>query len=253
MLAGVIGKNLKMGCLAGEAKNFSPILTFAAKLAISKKGAVSRAPKGKMNPVEFPSRLLETAVSEFAKLPGIGRKTALRFVLHLLRQPLSESVRLADSVIRLKNEIKFCLRCYNISDHEFCQICTDSSRNQELICVVESIRDVMAIEATMQYRGLYHVLGGIISPMNGIGPADLEIQSLENRVSAGNINEVILALAATIEGDTTSFYINRKLAKFGVEISAIARGVSVGDDLEYTDEITLGRSIINRLKFENGL
>jgi recombination protein RecR len=203
----------------------------------------------KMSPQEFPSKLLESAVSEFAKLPGIGRKTALRFALHMLRQPLPEAEKLAMAIAELRREVRFCQTCHNISDDPECSICRNPKRNADQICVVETIRDVMAIESTGQFHGMYHVLGGLISPMDGIGPSDLEIESLMERVAKGSIREIIFALAATMEGDTTAFYLNRKLSVFEVEVSVIARGVSVGDDLEYADEITLGRSILNRLKF----
>lgn len=198
----------------------------------------------------YPSQLLEKAVGEFAKLPGVGRKTALRLVLHLLRQDSEVVGEFADAVVRVRRDIKYCRVCHNISDDEVCPICADPRRDSSTICVVENIRDVMAIENTQQYHGLYHVLGGIISPMDGIGPADLEIDSLVDRVKDG-VNEVILALASTMEGDTTNFYISRKLAPTGVKLSVIARGISVGDELEYTDEVTLGRSIINRTPLNN--
>lgn len=198
----------------------------------------------------YPSQLLEKAVGEFAKLPGVGRKTALRLVLHLLRQDCEAVGEFADSVVRVRRDIKYCRVCHNISDDEVCPICADPRRDSSTICVVENIRDVMAIENTQQYHGLYHVLGGIISPMDGIGPADLEIDSLVDRVKDG-VDEVILALASTMEGDTTNFYISRKLAPTGVKLSVIARGISVGDELEYTDEVTLGRSIINRTPLNN--
>ena len=191
---------------------------------------------------QYPSTLLENAVNEFAKLPGIGRKTALRLVLHLLRQDTPAVELFGNTMIRLRKEIKYCTVCHNISDEEVCSICSDPSRDPSTVCVVENTR---------QFHGLYHVLGGIISPMDGIGPSDLEIDSLVARVAAGGVKEVILALSATMEGDTTNFYIFRKLAPFDVKISIIARGVSVGDELEYTDEITLGRSILNRTPFND--
>ena len=199
---------------------------------------------------QYPSLLLEKAVSEFSKLPGIGRKTALRLVLHLLRQADDDVDTFAKSVAKLKKEVKYCRVCHNISDTDVCPICSDSHRNGSQICVVENIQDVMAIENTLQYKGLYHVLGGVISPMDGIGPSDIEIDSLVSRVADGNVKEVILALSSTMEGDTTNFYIFRKLAKADVKLSIIARGISVGDELEYTDEVTLGRSIMNRTPFE---
>ncbi|WP_286832586.1 MULTISPECIES: recombination mediator RecR [unclassified Proteiniphilum] len=198
----------------------------------------------------YPSTLLENAVNEFAKLPGIGRKSALRLVLHLLRQDKEKVANFANTIIKLKNEVKYCSSCHNISDTEMCGICADRSRDHSLVCVVENVKEVMAIEKTIQFRGVYHVLGGIISPIDGIGPSDLEIASLEERVSNGNIKEVILALSATMEGDTTNFYIFRRLQPYGVKVSIIARGVSIGDEIEYADEVTLGRSIINRTPFD---
>ena len=200
---------------------------------------------------KYPSQLLEKAVQEFSKLPGVGRKTALRLVLHLLRQDTDDVQQFADTIARMKQEVKHCRICHNISDSDVCPICSDARRDESTVCVVENIQDVMAVENTQQYNGLYHVLGGVISPMDGIGPADLEIDSLVNRVRTGDIKEVILALSSTMEGDTTNFYIFRKLAPFtDVRISIIARGISVGDELEYTDEVTLGRSILNRTPFE---
>ena len=197
----------------------------------------------------FASTLLENAVNEFAKLPGIGRKTALRLVLHLLRQDKRMVDNFSQAIVRLRHDIKYCKVCHNISDTDTCALCSDATRDSSTICVVENVREVMAVEATGQFRGLYHVLGGVISPMDGIGPADLQIESLVQRVAAGGIKEIILALSATMEGDTTNFYIFRKLAPYDVRITLIARGVSVGDELEYTDEITLGRSILNRTPF----
>ncbi len=199
---------------------------------------------------EYPSQLLERAVSEFAKLPGIGRKTALRLVLHLLRQETEEVERFAEAVTQMKHEIKHCRVCHNISDSDVCPICSSPQRDASTICVVENVRDVMAIENTAQFNGLYHVLGGIISPMDGIGPSDLEIDSLVSRVAEGGVKEVILALSPTMEGDTTNFYLFRKLAGYDVKMSVIARGISVGDELEYADEVTLGRSILNRTPFQ---
>lgn len=196
----------------------------------------------------YPSKLLEKAVGEFSKLPGIGRKTALRLVLNMLRRSEEEVEEFAGAVSRLRKDVKYCRVCHNISDTEVCPICSDPRRDASTICVVENIRDVMAVENTQQYGGLYHVLGGIISPMDGIGPADIEIDSLVKRVAEGGVREVILALSSTMEGDTTNFYISRKLAPYDVELSVIARGISVGDELEYTDEVTLGRAIINRTK-----
>ena len=206
-----------------------------------------------MDSSKYTSRLLEKAVNEFSKLPGIGRKTALRLVLHLLRQDVSESESLAGSLLQLRKEIHHCRICHNISDQEICQVCSNPGRDRSLICVVENIRDVMAIESTQQYTGVYHVLGGILSPMDGIGPANLTVGSLAQRVSAGEAREVILALSATMEGDATNFFIYRKLAEFSVKITTLARGVAVGDELEFTDEITLGRSILNRTLFEESL
>ncbi len=198
---------------------------------------------------ELPSTLLENAVHEFSKLPGIGRKTALRLALHLLKQNEQEVELFGNAMIRLRKEIVYCRVCYNISDTDVCSICSNPSRDAQTVCVVENIRDVMSIENTQQYKGLYHVLGGIISPMEGIGPSDLQIDSLIERVKSGNVREVILALSATMEGDTTNFYIYRKLEPFNIKVSAIARGVAVGDELEYADEVTLGRSILNRMDF----
>ena len=198
---------------------------------------------------QFPSVLLEKAVGEFAKLPGVGRKTALRLVLHLLRQDTATVEALGHAIVTLKREVKYCKVCHNISDTEVCRICASPNRDRTVVCVVENIQDVMAVEATQQFTGLYHVLGGVISPMDGIGPSDLQIDSLVERVNAGGIEEVILALSTTMEGDTTSFYIYRKLENLGVKLSVIARGVSIGDELEYTDEVTLGRSIVNRTPF----
>ena len=198
---------------------------------------------------QYPSMLLEKAVGEFAKLPGVGRKTAMRLVLHLLRQDTAVVEAFGNAMITLKHEVKYCKVCHNISDTETCRICSNPARDASTICVVESIRDVRAVEATQQYRGLYHVLGGVISPMDGIGPSDLQIESLVERVKGGEVKEVILALSSTMEGDTTNFYISRKLDGMDVKLSVIARGISIGDELEYTDEVTLGRSIINRTLF----
>ena len=194
--------------------------------------------------------LLDKAVGEFAKLPGIGRKTALRLVLHLLKQPDADVASFTDAITTMKRDVKYCRVCHNVSDSELCPICADSRRDSSLVCVVENIRDVMAIENTMQYHGLYHVLGGILSPMDGIGPADIEIDSLVNRVAEGGVTEVILALSPTMEGDTTNFYISRRLRGYDVRLSVIARGIAVGNELEYADEVTLGRSILNRTPFE---
>ena len=200
---------------------------------------------------QYPSRLLEKAVQEFSKLPGIGRKTALRLVLHLLRQDGEDVDHFVSAISTMKREVRFCRICHNISDADVCPICSDSHRDSSTVCVVENIQDVMAIENTQQFHGLYHVLGGIISPMDGIGPGNLEIDSLVQRVAGGGVSEVILALSPTMEGDTTNFYIFRKLAPFtNVRLTIIARGVAVGNELEYTDEVTLGRSILNRTPFE---
>lgn len=200
---------------------------------------------------QYPSLLLEKAVNEFSQLPGIGRKTALRLVLHLLRQSTTQVDDFSNAMVEMKHNIKHCKVCHNISDTDVCPICSDARRDTTVVCVVENIQDVMAIENTQQFNGLYHVLGGIISPMDGIGPNDLEIESLVERVRSGEIKEIILALASTMEGDTTNFYISRKLKEFDVKLSVIARGISVGYELEYTDEVTLGRSIINRTPFDN--
>ncbi len=199
---------------------------------------------------QYPSQLLEKAVQEFSKLPGIGRKTALRLVLWLLRQDDTDVLAFAEAVSKLKAEVKYCRVCHNISDTDVCPICSDHRRDQSTVCVVENIQDVMAIENTQQFHGLYHVLGGVISPMDGMGPADIEIDSLIQRVGEGTVKEVILALSPTMEGDTTNFYIYRKLAPSGVKVSVIARGIAVGNELEYADEVTLGRSITNRTLFE---
>jgi len=198
---------------------------------------------------KYPSALLESAVNEFAKLPGIGRKTALRLILHLLRQEDSLVDDFAQALVKLKHEVKYCNLCHNICDDIICPICLDKSRDTSTVCVVENIKEVMAIENTMQYKGRYHVLGGIISPIDGIGPADLEIESLIGRASQRDINEIILALSTTMEGDTTNFYIYKKLAPFNIKVSMIARGISIGDEIEYADEVTLGRSILNRTLF----
>ena len=198
---------------------------------------------------QYSSALLEKAVGEFAKLPGIGRKTALRLVLFMLRQGDNDVDQFVNAVSKMKREVKYCRVCHNISDTDVCPICSDHSRDAATICVVENVQDVLAVENTQQFHGLYHVLGGIISPMDGIGPADLEIDSLVSRVAAGGVKEVILALSSTMEGDTTNFSLSRKLADYPVKLSVIARGISVGDELEYTDEVTLGRSILNRTPF----
>ena len=199
---------------------------------------------------QFPSLLLDRAVGEFAKLPGIGRKTALRLVLHLLKQSTEDVEAFADALTTMKHDVKYCSVCHNISDTDICPICSDHRRDSSQICVVENIRDVMAIENTMQYHGLYHMLGGIISPLDGVGPSDIEIASLVERVAAGGVTEVILALSPTLEGDTTNFFISKKLRQYHVNITVIARGISVGNELEYADEVTLGRSILKRTPYE---
>ncbi len=198
---------------------------------------------------DYPSKLLENAVNEFASLPGIGKKTAFRLVMHLLRQNETDVELFGESIIKLKKEIKYCKICFNISDNEVCDICSDKSRDTSIICIVENIRDVIAIENTGQFRGVYHVLGGIISPMDGVGPSDLNIDQLEDKVKAGNVEEVILALSTTMEGDTTNYYIYKRLVSYDIKITSLSRGVAIGDELEYTDEITLGRSIVNRTLF----
>jgi recombination protein RecR len=203
--------------------------------------------------MNFSSKLIEDAVNEFSRLPGIGKKTALRLVLHLLKQKPEEVSIFGNAFIKMRNEIKFCRQCHNISDHELCEICSGPKRDASLLCVVEDLRDVIAIENTNQYKGLYHVLGGIISPMDGIGPKDIQVESLVNRVGSGEVSEVIMALSTTMEGDTTNFYIYKRLKDTGIRISTIARGISVGDELEYADEVTLGRSLINRTLYESSL
>ncbi|MDO4190744.1 MAG: recombination mediator RecR [Bacteroidales bacterium] len=198
---------------------------------------------------EYPSLLLENVVSELSKLPSIGRRTALRLALSLLKRDERDTRALGEALVNFRSQIHFCRRCHNLCDGDMCTICANPKRDTSTICVVENIGDVMAVENTAQYHGVYHVLGGIISPMEGIGPADLEIDSLLKRVEEGGINEVLLALSPNMEGDTTSFYIFRKLAAYNVRVTTIAKGVSVGDSLEYTDELTLGRSIVNRVEF----
>jgi recombination protein RecR len=202
--------------------------------------------------MNFSSRLIEEAVNAFASLPGIGKKTALRLVLHLARQPVEVAEQFAGAVAKMRREIRECERCHNLSDSARCAICSDPRRDASLVCVVEGIRDVMAIEDTGQYRGLYHVLGGVIAPIEGIGPAELNIDSLVQRAAAGQIKEVIMAISPTIEGETTIFYISRKLRDLGVKISTLARGISFGGELEYADELTLGRSIVARIPYEGG-
>jgi recombination protein RecR len=199
---------------------------------------------------EYPSRLLENAVNEFASLPGIGRKTAFRLVMSLLRRAPEEVSRFGETISKLQDEIHYCKKCNNISDTEICNICADEKRDSSVVCVVENIQDVMAIENTRQFRGLYHVLGGIISPIDGIGPSDLKIETLEGKIKEGKIKEVILALSTTMEGDTTNYYLFKKLHRFDLIITTLARGVAIGDELEYTDEITLGRAINNRNPYQ---
>lgn len=203
-----------------------------------------------MSYTEFPSRLLENAVNEFASLPGIGRKTAFRLVMNLLKKDSEEVKRFGETIIRLRSEIHYCKICHNISDTEICTICSDTKRDRSVICVVENITDVIAIENTRQFRGVFHVLGGIISPVEGVGPSDLRIDSLEKKVGEGGISEVILALSTTMEGDTTNFYLYKRLCKYNIIITTLARGVAIGDALEYTDEITLGRAINNRNPYQ---
>ena len=199
----------------------------------------------------FSSKLLEDAVNEFSRLPGIGRKSALRMVLHLLRNDKTSVERFGNSIIKLRNEITYCRNCHNISETELCSICSGDKRDHSQICIVENIRDVIAIENTNQYYGVYHVLGGIISPMDGIGPSQLQIDSLVQKVASGNVREIIMALSTSMEGDTTVFYIYKKLAPYDVKVTTLARGVSVGSELEYADEVTLGRSLLNRTPYEN--
>lgn len=203
--------------------------------------------------MEFSSKILEKAVQEMSQLPGIGKRTALRLVLHLLKQPKEQTDFLSQALVSMRTDIQFCKSCNNISDADICEICSNTSRNKSLICVVEDVRDVMAIENTSQFRGIYHVLGGKISPMDGIGPSQLKIESLVEKVKGGEVSEIIFALSATIEGDTTNFYIYKQIKKYDVLTSTIARGIAVGDELEYADEVTLGRSILNRVPFENSI
>ncbi len=200
--------------------------------------------------MEFSSKLLEQAVNEVSQLPGIGKRSALRLVLHLLKQPKEQTVFLTSALTNLREEVKFCNSCHNISDNEICEICSNPARNKTLICVVEDVRDVMAIENTNQFRGIYHVLGGKISPMDGVGPSQLKISSLIEKVKLGDVVEILFALSATMEGDTTNFYIYKNIKNFDVITSTIARGIAVGDELEYADEVTLGRSILQRVPFE---
>ena len=203
--------------------------------------------------MEFSSKLLEKAVNEMAQLPGIGKRTALRLVLHLLKQPSKQTQFLSEALTTMREEVKFCSHCHNISDVEVCEICSNTSRNHKIICVVEDIRDVMAIENTNQFRGVYHVLGGKISPIDGVGPSQLNIITLVEKVKTGTIEEVIFALSSTMEGDTTNFYVYKQIKDYDVKTSTIARGIAVGDELEYADEVTLGRSIIQRVPFENAI
>lgn len=202
---------------------------------------------------KYPSVLLENAVKELSSLPGVGRKTALRLALYMLRRETDYTESFASALLALRHDVKYCKVCHNICDDEICQICSDPLRDKSTVCVVENVRDVMAIENTGQYRGLYHVLGGIISPMDGIGPGDLEIDSLVERVASGEVKEVVLALSTTMEGDTTNFFIYRKLSSYDVKITVIARGISIGDEIEYADEVTLGRSILNRTSFNDSI
>jgi recombination protein RecR len=203
--------------------------------------------------MEFSSKLLEKAVNEMSQLPGIGKRTALRLVLHLLKQPREQTAFLSQALIAMREEVKFCVSCHNISDVDICEICANTKRNQQIICVVEDIRDVMAIENTGQFRGIYHVLGGKISPIDGVGPSQLNINTLVEKVKSGNVLEIIFALSSTMEGDTTNFYIYKQIQDCDVITSTIARGISVGDELEYADEVTLGRSILQRVPFEKSL
>ncbi len=203
--------------------------------------------------MNFSSKILENAVNEVSQLPGIGKRSALRLVLHLLNRPKEQTEYLSKALVAMRNDIKFCTNCHNISDIAICEICSNKKRNSEIICVVEDVRDVMAIENTAQFKGLYHVLGGKISPIEGVGPHNLNIESLLNKVKSGTVKEIIFALSSTMEGDTTNFYIFKQIENYGIKISTIARGISVGDELEYADEITLGRSILHRIPFENSL
>lgn len=203
--------------------------------------------------MEFSSKLIEKAVNEMAQLPGIGKRTALRLVLHLMKQPQEHTRYLSEALVKMREEIKFCTSCHNISDDAVCEICVNPKRDHTIVCVVEDIRDVMAIENTGQFKGVYHVLGGKISPMEGIGPSQLTIQSLVDKVKSGTIAEIIFALSSTMEGDTTNFYIYKQIKTFEVKTSTIARGIAVGDELEYADEVTLGRSILHRIPFESSM
>ena len=203
--------------------------------------------------MEFSSKLLEKAVNEMAQLPGIGKRTALRVVLHLLKQPIEQTQYLSQALTMMREEIKFCKSCHNISDIDICEICANTTRNHAIICVVEDIRDVMAIENTGQFKGIYHILGGKISPIDGVGPSQLNIITLTEKIKLGTVEEIIFALSSTMEGDTTNFYIYKQIKDFEIKTSTIARGISVGDELEFADEVTLGRSILNRIPFENSI
>ena len=203
-----------------------------------------------MSDIQFPSKILENAVNEFSKLPGIGKKTALRLVLHILKQEKESAYQFADAITTLADEIKYCKSCYNISDSDICSICSNPRRDHSVVCVVENVRDVMAIENTHQYQGIYHVLGGLISPMDGTGPDDLTITPLEDKLKSEKVREIIFALSTTMEGDTTNFFLYRKFQQYPVKFSTIARGVAIGDELEYADEVTLGRSLVDRQPFE---
>jgi recombination protein RecR len=203
--------------------------------------------------MEFSSKLIEKAVNEMSQLPGIGKRTALRLVLHMLKQPKEQVTFLSQALLSMREEIKYCNSCHNISDSETCEICANKNRNHQIICIVEDIRDVMAIENTGQFRGIYHVLGGKISPIDGVGPSQLNISSLVEKVKLGQVSEIIFALSSTMEGDTTNFYIYKQIAESSIIVSTIARGISVGDELEYADEVTLGRSILQRVPFEKSL
>jgi recombination protein RecR len=203
--------------------------------------------------MNFSSKLLEKAVEEFSKLPGIGKKTALRLVLNLLKREKEDVRRFSNAIVDLREGIQYCTKCHNISDLEICQLCANPNRDDSVLCIVEDIRDVMAVENTQQFKGLYHVLGGVISPMEGVGPQHLSIDSLLKKVDNGEVNEIIFALSSTMEGDTTNFFIFKKLKNYDIKVSTIARGIAFGDELEYADEITLGRSIVNRLPYENAI
>lgn len=203
--------------------------------------------------MNFSSKLIENAVNEFSKLPGVGKRTALRFVLHIMKQNPADVNQFGNAFIKLRQELRYCAKCHNVSDKPLCDVCLNPHRDHSTVCVVEDIRDVMAIENTQQYRGVYHVLNGILSPMDGIGPSDLNIESLVQKAAAGEIKEIIMALSTTMEGDTTNFYIYKRLKEFNLTVSTIARGIAIGDELEYADEVTLGRSIINRTPYENSL